>query len=176
MTPSSPARRRQVLRPLPAGPGPGRLHRGPPPLPRSLPVKAPRRPAPRRQPAGGRVSAGRAPANPARCRQSLSPPVVGAATMHDVADFLGLEEFDFLPTVEKGRYNVEVTSTAAPRRTLSLSSHISVCQSVCQSVCLSICLSLPFASSQCRRFSLPFLLPFCPREPALPTWSACRRP
>ena len=72
--------------------------------------------------------------------------------MHDVADFLGLEEFDFLPTVEKGRYNVEVTSTAAPRRTLSLFPYL--CLSVCLSACLSVYLSF---SSVCVLSMPPFL-------------------
>lgn len=42
------------------------------------------------------------------CTEDLSPPEKAAQTMADVAAHVGLDpEFDFLPTVSKGRYNVE---------------------------------------------------------------------
>jgi hypothetical protein len=42
------------------------------------------------------------------CTEELSPPAVAARTMSDVAAHIGLDStFDFMPTVSKGRYNVE---------------------------------------------------------------------
>lgn len=41
------------------------------------------------------------------CTEELAPPEVAAQTMAGVAAHIGLEPFDFLPTVSKGRYNVE---------------------------------------------------------------------
>jgi len=41
------------------------------------------------------------------CTEELSPPPVAAQTMAAVAAHIGLEPFDFLPTVSRGRYNVE---------------------------------------------------------------------
>jgi hypothetical protein len=41
------------------------------------------------------------------CTEDLSPPAKAAESMAKVAAHIGLDSFDFLPTVSKGKYNVE---------------------------------------------------------------------